>query len=50
MYSGVGVQVVRRVTLGADEHQWGRSPFNYIPDYYEKGLCFLNNSNKGAQN
>jgi len=27
--------------LGADKHQWGKSPFHYIDDYYQYALKFL---------
>lgn len=32
-----------KIMIGADEHQWGLSPFHYVSNYYEKALVFLEN-------
>ena len=36
----------KSLMVGADEHQWGRSPFHYVDDYYESALNFLDNWNR----
>lgn len=33
----------KNLMVGADEHQWGRSPFHYVDEYYESALNFLDN-------
>jgi len=31
----------KELMVGADEHQWGKSPFHYVDEYYESALNFL---------
>ena len=35
----------KELMVGADEHQWGKSPFHYVTEYYESALNFLDNWN-----
>ncbi len=37
------MQFSKKVMIGADEHQWGLSPFHYISEYYEEALSLLTN-------
>ena len=39
----------KSLMLGADEHQWGRSPFHYVDEYYESALNFLDNWNRSEK-
>lgn len=33
----------KELMVGADEHQWGISPFHYVSEYYESALSALDN-------
>jgi glycosyltransferase involved in cell wall biosynthesis len=39
----------KNVIVGADEHQWGKSPFHYVEKYYQDALFLLQNKNTNSK-